>query len=84
MRRYEYLLKYQYFLGTNAVINSSLEFETEEHYGFVVIWSGSDYGEVRVSSRVTFIINNDNTFSQVVYRAKVTEDAEPGSRRNLY
>ena len=40
-------------------------------------------GEEQLSSRVTFNINNDNTFSQAVYRAEVTEDAESGSRRNL-
>ena len=62
-------------------LTSDLDFETEKHYGFVVTWSDNE--EVQLSSRVTFIINNDNTFSQAVYRAEVTEEAEPGSRRNL-
>ena len=51
--------------------------------------SGSDHGEPRLSSTVTVYINvndvnnNSPTISQAVYRAEVTEDAEPGSRRNL-
>ena len=64
-------------------LTSELDFETEEHYRFVV--SGSDNGEPRLSSTVTVYINvkdvNDNspTFSQAVYRAEVAEDAVPGS-----
>ena len=64
-------------------LTSELDYETEEHYRFVV--SGSDSGQPRLSSTVTVYINvkdvNDNipSFTQSLYKADVPEDAAPGS-----
>ena len=64
-------------------LTSQLDYETEEHYRFVV--AGTDSGQPRLSSTVTVYINvkdvNDNVpaFTQPLYEADIPEDAPPGS-----